>query len=166
MPSHGAVGFVAEGSYRRLDVSSGPAAQVEATEWSLPTAYLADNFTVSSSGTPRMFSWIRAQHFLYGATENICYEWFLIRTNSDIGSTPDMNNDKLAERLHGEGRILKRGMVWQSAATIGGVVKQKIELYNVKLGVDEYLQIVIRPMIGTSLGLIFKAVVEWREVGV
>lgn len=88
------------------------------------------------------------------ATENVVFEYFVIRADSDVA--PDLSDNTVLEKMMRDKKILMRGLAIAMNAAIAPTTI-KLKFFNIKLEEDEYFQVVILPR-STSTAA---TVLEW-----
>lgn len=163
MPAHkSVVQFLTSGTYKREEDDNTGVSYTAGTE--VEISVVANNLFASLTEDV-MFSWARCEAYLFDTTKYQLYEWALIRC-AQADALQDLNDEDAVAALHREGRLLKRGMIYQNAAPYGRCKPIKFEVYNVKLLPAEELRLVVRPLVSSGAGTIEEHIVlEWRKVG-
>jgi len=97
------------------------------------------------------------------AAASLC-EWMLIRCDSGA-AVQNLQDDAVIEPLQQQKRIIARGWVSNPPASAGRLSPIKVELFNMKLPVDEELRFVVCPYTAAAAVACEIGTLEWRQIG-
>lgn len=155
-----AVRHVTSGTFRR-ELGSETAIQFAAGNEDNVTVVNEHLTTVTRD---EMFSWFRIDCLVQSTSEQVEFEWMLVRWPS--GSQIDMNDSTAMQDAQKQGRIMQRGMIAQPQRGYARPAIIRVEKYKVQVPLGEEIQLLIRLIAATAgATVVFYTILEYRQVG-